>query len=179
MAMAGRLVILRGYPGSGKSTFTNELIHRDSSTVIVSLDDIRVAMAGSKLRWHNMCDKGNRRQLENIIVRLAHDARSRFLDLGFTVISDATHLNQRSIVEELDQAERHDADASVVCIGENLSLADLKDRNLNREVDDRLPVEVLESMWSRNHGLDVFSHRNIRSTAGIVYPALSSIDLML
>lgn len=177
--MAGRLVILRGYPGSGKSTFTNELIHRDSSTVIVSLDDIRVAMAGSKLRWHNMCDKGDRRrQLENIIVRLAHDARSRFLDLGFTVISDATHLNQRSIVEELDQAERHDADATVVCIGENLALGELKDRNLNRDADDRLPVEVLESMWSRNHGLDVFSHRSIRSTAGIVYPVLSSIDLM-
>ena len=172
----GRLVILRGYPGSGKSTLSREIMSESATNgtnaVIVSLDAFRVALAGSKLKWQEMCDTGNRSIMESIVAGLAHDARSRFLDLGFTVISDATHLHYRTVAEEIAQAIRHDADVEVHDVGVHLDFDDLIERNENRNDDDVIPVGVLKSMWDRNDGRKAFTANAIE--LGIEYGEKSS-----
>lgn len=58
------LTILRGLPGSGKSTWARK--HVDSNTVIVSLDGLREMMAGGRQAWHETMNP----QLNRILVRL-------------------------------------------------------------------------------------------------------------
>lgn len=44
------LTLLRGLPGSGKSSWARA--HVDANTVVVSLDGLREMMAGSRRAWH-------------------------------------------------------------------------------------------------------------------------------
>ena len=89
------LTILRGLPGSGKSTWARK--HVDSNTVIVSLDGLREMMAGGRQAWHETMNP----QLNRILVRQAHTIISDLLAKGVNVISDSQHVNPRFCVDEV------------------------------------------------------------------------------
>lgn len=102
------LTILRGLPGSGKSTWARQ--HADSNTVIVSLDGLRTMMAGGRQAWHETMNQ----QMNRLLVRQAHTIISDLLAKGVNVISDSQHVNPRFCVDEVRIASRHKAHVETV-----------------------------------------------------------------
>lgn len=125
------LTILRGLPGSGKSTWARK--HVDSNTVIVSLDGLREMMAGGRQAWHETMNP----QLNRILVRQAHTIISDLLAKGVNVISDSQHVNPRFCVDEVQIAVRHKAHVETFTF--NMPLDVLLERNQTRPENDRVP----------------------------------------
>lgn len=137
------LTILRGLPGSGKSTWARK--HVDSNTVIVSLDGLREMMAGGRQAWHETMNP----QLNRILVRQAHTIISDLLAKGVNVISDSQHVNPRFCVNEVQIAVRHKAHVETMTF--NTSLDVLLERNQTRPENDRVPEEYLRTQYETCH----------------------------
>lgn len=137
------LTILRGLPGSGKSTWARK--HIDSNTVIVSLDGLREMMAGGRQAWHETMNP----QLNRILVRQAHTIISDLLAKGVNVISDSQHVNPRFCVDEVQIAARHKAHVETFTF--NTPLDVLLERNQTRPENDRVPEEYLRTQYETWH----------------------------
>lgn len=137
------LTILRGLPGSGKSTWARK--HVDANTVIVSLDGLREMMAGGRQAWHETMNP----QLNRILVRQAHTIISDLLAKGVNVISDSQHVNPRFCVDEIRIAARHKAHVETITF--NVPLAELLERNQSRPENDRVPEEYLRTQYETWH----------------------------
>lgn len=137
------LTILRGLPGSGKSTWARK--HVDSNTVIVSLDGLREMMAGGRQAWHETMNP----QLNRILVRQAHAIISDLLAKGVNVISDSQHVNPRFCVDEVQIAVRHKAHVETFTF--NTPLDVLLERNQTRPENDRVPEEYLRTQYETWH----------------------------
>ena len=137
------LTILRGLPGSGKSTWARK--HVDSNTVIVSLDGLREMMAGGRQAWHETMNP----QLNRILVRQAHAIISDLLAKGVNVISDSQHVNPRFCVDEVQIAARHKAHVETFTF--NTPLDVLLERNQTRPENDRVPEEYLRTQYETWH----------------------------
>lgn len=137
------LTILRGLPGSGKSTWARK--HVDSNTVIVSLDGLREMMAGGRQAWHETMNP----QLNRILVRQAHAIISDLLSKGVNVISDSQHVNPRFCVDEVQIAVRHKAHVETFTF--NTPLDVLLERNQTRPENDRVPEEYLRTQYETWH----------------------------
>lgn len=137
------LTILRGLPGSGKSTWARK--HVDSNTVIVSLDGLREMMAGGRQAWHETMNP----QLNRILVRQAHTIISDLLSKGVNVISDSQHVNPRFCVDEVQIAARHKAHVETFTF--NTPLDVLLERNQTRPENDRVPEEYLRTQYETWH----------------------------
>lgn len=133
------LTILRGLPGSGKSTWARQ--HADSNTVIVSLDGLRTMMAGGRQAWHETMNP----QMNRILVRQAHTIISDLLAKGVNVISDSQHVNPRFCVDEVRIASRHKAHVETVTF--DVPLDELLERNMTRVESDRVPEEYLRTQY--------------------------------
>lgn len=138
------LTILRGLPGSGKSTWARK--HVDSNTVIVSLDGLREMMAGGRQAWHETMNP----QLNRILVRQAHTIISDLLAKGVNVISDSQHVNPRFCVDEVQIAVRHKAHVETFTF--NTPLDELLERNRIRVESDRVPEKYLRTQYETWHG---------------------------
>ena len=138
------LTILRGLPGSGKSTWARQ--HADSNTVIVSLDGLRAMMAGGRQAWHETMNP----QMNRLLVRQAHTIISDLLAKGVNVISDSQHVNPRFCVDEVRIASRHKAHVETVTL--DVPLDDLLERNSSRVESDRVPEEYLRTQYEAWHG---------------------------
>lgn len=83
--MAGKIIICRGYPASGKTTWAEEQVSAHESTVHVSRDDIRFN--------YLKLDRGvGTQEQENIVTRVQHLIVSELIGRGYTVILDDTNL---------------------------------------------------------------------------------------
>lgn len=138
------LTILRGLPGSGKSTWARQ--HADSNTVIVSLDGLRTMMAGGRQAWHETMNP----QMNRLLVRQAHTIVSDLLAKGVNVISDSQHVNPRFCVDEVRIASRHKAHVETVTF--DVPLDELLERNMTRVESDRVPEEYLRTQYESWHG---------------------------
>lgn len=143
------ITILRGLPGSGKSTWARK--HVDANTVIVSLDGLREMMAGGRQAWHDTMNP----QLNRLLARQTHTIISDLLAKGVNVISDSQHVNPRFCVDEARIAARHKAHIETVTF--NAPLDELLERNKTRDESDRVPEEYLRTQyetWHENLGHD-------------------------
>lgn len=87
--MAGKLIITRGLPASGKSTwasaYAEEAAQRDEAVRIVTMDDIRTAIGA-------IFAAGD----EPIVHSIRDYAIRRYLERGYTVISADTNLHPKT-----------------------------------------------------------------------------------
>ncbi len=90
-----KLLILRGIPGSGKTTFAKQLIEDNSNYVRVNLDDIR-AMCGHT-DWN--------RKLEDVYFKTQTSFVYNALNKGFNVVLDNTNMNNKKINVMLDMLD--------------------------------------------------------------------------
>lgn len=94
--MAGKLIITRGLPGSGKSTWADIYATRSENydtTRIVTMDDIRKAI-GAQFAAGD----------ESIVQSVRDFTIRQYLARGYTVISADTNLNPRTLQHIKDLA---------------------------------------------------------------------------
>ena len=87
--MSKRLIMMSGIPGSGKSTYANELYEHPTANIdkLVSRDQIRFSLLEDGEDYFH-----KEKQVYDIFVSEIKKA----LDNGQTVIADATHINEAS-----------------------------------------------------------------------------------
>lgn len=146
-----KLTILRGLPGSGKSTWAKA--HANDRTVIVSADGIRHMMAGGLRRWQERKKHVGRKlgaALEGIAVEAAHNIALNALEGGWNVIADMQNMSG----EQLDQwrrvADKAGAETRVVDMPD-LTIGELLERNRQRPDDDRVDEAYLLKAYARTH----------------------------
>lgn len=125
-----KLLILRGVPASGKSTYAQQL----TDYVRVNRDDIRFTMFG---RYSDV-DEGVVTGVENAMV-------SHALAAGEDVVLDATNLNRKFLRSKLSFASRYGA--TVEFEDFPISLAEALERNARRE--RVVPPAAIKAFYKR------------------------------
>ena len=127
-----KIILTRGLPASGKSTWTKEFVRFNPNTVRVSRDDLRAQMyPGADYRD---IDEDLITEAETALVRAA-------LRQGKTVVVDAMHLQQRYINRwqrlgyPVEIVEFHTDEATLLV------------RNINR--DNRVPNHVIVDNYKK------------------------------
>lgn len=148
--MAGKLIITRGLPGSGKSTWADIYATRSENydtTRVVTLDDIRKAL---DLR-HQNGDEPIAQSVRDFLIR-------RFLEKGYTVISADTNLNEGVVNRLYNIAANVTAQLSLdtpIEVEEqdfrDVPLATCLERNKRRWAmgDCKVPDEAIRQMHER------------------------------
>lgn len=97
--MKGKLIILIGISNSGKSTFASKLVQDDPKTYIrINRDDIRNLLFGyTDETISSYYHRSDINQLEKQVTRFEDTLIYDSLELGRTVIVDATHLKRAYI----------------------------------------------------------------------------------
>lgn len=138
--MAPVLMVVRGLPGSGKTTWAKEWVRKDHKRRIrVNRDDLRDMMD---------CGEFIAGLTEPRIVRAEHALIRQNLIFGNSVVCDDTNLTQR-VMDEL-------RDLASDC-GANMCVHDLRDvpletclaRNALREGRRQVPEEEIRKMYGR------------------------------
>lgn len=78
-----KVLLLRGLPASGKSTYAKELVSKNHNWVRVNKDDLRAMMNNGEFSW----------KLEKQIVKAERELAENALKLGKNVIVDDTNFN--------------------------------------------------------------------------------------
>ena len=137
------LVILRGLPASGKSTWARKTAATTPNTVVVSLDGLRRMTAGSLAAYHQRRTD----RTEQLIVRAAHAMACDALRKGVNVVMDAQNATVERVRALVGLAA--DCDADVQTVAFPASLDTLLERNRARAEDDRVPEEYLRAQYER------------------------------
>lgn len=137
------LVILRGLPASGKSTWARKTAATTPNTVVVSLDGLRRMTAGSLAAYHQRRTD----RTEQLIVRAAHAMACDALRKGVNVIMDAQNATMERVRALVGLAA--DCNADVQTVAFPASLDTLLERNRARAEDDRVPEEYLRAQYER------------------------------
>lgn len=137
------LVILRGLPASGKSTWARKTAATTPNTVVVSLDGLRRMTAGSLTAYHGQRTD----RTEQLIVRTAHTMVCDALRKGMNVIMDAQNATMERVHALVGLAA--DCNADVQTMAFPASLDTLLERNRTRAQDDRVPEEYLRAQYER------------------------------
>ncbi|RGW08612.1 RNA ligase [Bifidobacterium pseudolongum] len=137
------LVILRGLPASGKSTWARKTAATTPNTVVVSLDGLRRMTAGSLAAYHQRRTD----RTEQLIVRAAHAMACDALRKGVNVIMDAQNATMERVHALVGLAA--DCNADVQTVAFPASLDTLLERNRARAEDDRVPEEYLRAQYER------------------------------
>lgn len=137
------LVLTRGLPGSGKSTFlrNNNLMH-----YVISSDNIRLLLNSPEL------ESDGRTQIPQRANRQAWDllyvlVEERMKDGEFTIV-DATHLDNKSLDRYLKLAKEWDYKVSLLDFSD-VPLKTCLERNTQRDELLRIPDEVIIDKYTK------------------------------
>ena len=106
-----KLIILRGLPASGKSTWARSWCEDPANTwphCVISLDDIRLMIAGSA-QVRNRLQSEHGKRFNDMVVAMGRHMIADALDAGWDVVADAQHANPRYAAELALLAQRHGA----------------------------------------------------------------------
>lgn len=92
-----KIIVLIGISGSGKSTYAKDYVEKNSNTVIVSRDAIRMALFGYTEETYSEYYKGDISEREKIVSDFFDAQVWTALEKGLDVIADNTHLNKSYI----------------------------------------------------------------------------------
>lgn len=173
----GKVIILCGVPGSGKSTYTGDLLKANPDIVVVSSDAIRKELFAS-LREANAADpslseeeRKERAKKANGKVFFLFNARiKKALEENKQVIADATNLtgaarkNMRELAAETNSA-------SELVVFNNIELA-LK-QNKQRDLDAIVPDEAMERMLNQYAS----TKKNLLENPNEKYDIITSVDV--
>lgn len=136
--MIGKLTLMCGYPGSGKSTYLEELYTRNTAglrpAVILCPDDFRLALTGQV--FYSPAEDSVWSHVK-ITARVLSKG-------GHHVIIDATHLTKGSRVSWLRLAK--EIGVPIDCYWMNVSPETARERNTSREAV--VPDDVMKRMIS-------------------------------
>lgn len=137
--MLNRLVITRGLPGCGKSTYAREWVANDRAhRVRLTRDDFRTMMHGFRLGTPDQ---------ERQVTAAQHAAISAVLAMGVAVICDDTNLNPRD-VETLRRLAASARAQFVVVDMTDVDVETCVSRDARRAGRRRVGAKVIRTMHS-------------------------------
>lgn len=132
--MTGRLILMVGCPGSGKSTWLKN--NKQEDEVVVSRDEIRFKILKKADDYFGKEDEVWLRYVATI---------NHHLSYGTTVYADATHLNRGSRLKLLKALKIIPSAIDVIYFKVPLEVA--QERNAQRAGRAFVPPEALEKMY--------------------------------
>lgn len=132
------IIVLVGVAGSGKSTYIEN--NRTKKDLIVSSDSIRLELFET-LEEGN---KHNQEVFEIVRNRIFKNLKNDNID---RIFFDATNLNRKRRINFYNEVKRINKDIKVKIIFFDLTLEELYERNVNREVEKQVPLDVIYNQW--------------------------------
>jgi len=136
------LIILRGLPGSGKTTWAREYLADHPDAIRVNRDDLRAMLHGER-PW-SMVDEATTLAARDAVIAAA-------LRCGRTVVVDDTNLTRWHRQELTALAERHGASARLVVLDTPIAECIRRDALRPRPVGAARITE-LARCWEREGG---------------------------
>lgn len=146
------LIILRGLPASGKTTWARNWAsdpEARSPRVAVTLDDLRLMLAGSTAHRDRILASAGRRAFEYIVVEAGRNLIAGALDAGFDVAADSQHANPRYLREVVELGRAHGA--SIEIRDFDVPLDVLLERNAGRPMGERVDDAYIRNQWKSFH----------------------------
>ena len=132
-----KLILMCGVPASGKSTIAKKLSICLNNTPIVSMDDIREMLFGTR-----KCQKEG-----YLVYNLAVNRIIRLFNETDIIIFDATNRTakaRKQVIQDIQDC----VDCCVYCVFLNTPLDVALDRNLNRDESIQVPPAVIHRMYN-------------------------------
>lgn len=134
-----QLIITRGLPASGKTTYARRWVNADPTNRIrLNRDDMRRMLHADTGRTTNGLQ-------ENLITKIQQDTARQALRAGVDVIVDDTNLRGRTATDWATLADVVGAEFIVVDLT-HVSLAEALKRNQQRPFEQQVPDSVIETM---------------------------------
>jgi predicted kinase len=126
-----------GCPGSGKSTYANDLAERETNIVVVSRDEIRFSIISEEDEYFSK---------EKAVFKEFTRQIDEHLTKGEDVIADATHLNKKSRYKLIKNLSVRPDEINVIYV--KTSLNECQIRNARRKgTRSFVPEDVIEKMF--------------------------------
>ena len=140
--MNGKLIILCGIPGSGKSTYARKLLETNPDWAYISRDEVR---------YRTVSDPDHYFDHEYDVYKEFCNEISMHLQSGETTIADATHLNRSSREKLLNNIVKP---SQVLCVVIDTPFEECMKRNAAREGITRVPDKTMYRMRNSFHKPD-------------------------
>lgn len=98
------LFVMVGLPGSGKSTYAEQLIIENDADVIVSSDKIR----------EELFNDVNNQDNNNLVFTTVHERIIKYLEMDKNVVFDATNLSRKRRIAFLDQIDNNHGKYAII-----------------------------------------------------------------
>ena len=135
----GKLIMMVGIPGSGKSTWINE--NKDKYDAVISRDRIRFSLLKEGEDYFAREDDVFKLFIWEINMSLFNRRN------GGTVFADATHLNKKARAKVLNAITKHIQPDEIECVWLDTELDTAIERNEQREGRARVPRGVIRRMY--------------------------------
>ena len=135
----GKLIIMSGAPGSGKSTYAEKLVQNESNYISVSRDKIRFSLLSSTDHYFSK---------ENEVLKNYYKTISSFLNMGYNVIADSSNLSwkaRKTLITEISKRSTLDK-IDVIYMRPSLEIC--FQRNDTREGRENVPHSAITNMWN-------------------------------
>ena len=129
--MALKLILTKGLPASGKTTWAKEYIQKYPETANLCKDDLRLQL-------------GNTNKREKRVIKVRDLLTEHYFELGYSVIWSDTNLNPVHIKRATELAQQHQA-TLVIQDFTNISLAECIKRDLVRA--NSVGQQAIEQMY--------------------------------
>lgn len=134
-----KIIATRGMPGAGKTTWALEYLKDNPNTIRANRDHIRMMLFNTKKDFSY--DK------EEKVSKVQRAIVDKALSDGLDVVIDDTHLRPKYLTEWSKIAYKHGAEVEVKEF--HLPLERVIGRNQSRPEEDRVPEDVLRTMWNK------------------------------
>lgn len=135
----GKLIIMSGAPGSGKSTYAKKLVQNESNYISVSRDKIRFSLLSPIDHYFSK---------ENEVLKNYYKTISSFLNMGYNVIADSSNLSWKARKTLITEISKHSSLDKVDVIYMRPSLETCFQRNDTREGRENVPHGAITNMWN-------------------------------
>lgn len=135
----GKLIIMSGAPGSGKSTYAKLLVQRNTNTIHISRDAIRFSLLEPNDHYFSR---------ETEVLETFYNNIISYLKLGYNVIADASHLSWKARKTLLEKVAKEVMNFQVEIIYMRPPLEICFERNDTRTGRENVPHDVIAKMYN-------------------------------
>lgn len=149
------LLILRGIPGCGKSTFAHQWLKEGERRARVNRDDIRMQFFGKETGVD-----------ENMVTEIEHSQVDRLLKAGYSVVVDDTNIRHAYIKAFVKIAAKYGTPVAVKEFDVDLKTAVARNAVRASQGGRNVPTPVIERMYKSMKSSGQFTRQHIEEAWG-------------